>query len=104
TCFRPPTCALRAVPTRRSSDLGPLGRGAYEPGGGGCGDLRRAHPGIENAPLAEIARFAHPQPGTNVGKHSIGESLGADLTAGARSEEHTSELQSRFDLVCRLLL
>src|SRR5207249_5288032 len=25
-------------------------------------------------------------------------------TAGSRSEEHTSELQSRFDLVCRLLL
>src|SRR5699024_12323216 len=27
-----------------------------------------------------------------------------DLVAGGRSEEHTSELQSRFDLVCRLLL
>src|SRR5207249_11158046 len=27
-----------------------------------------------------------------------------DVAAGARSEEHTSELQSRFDLVCRLLL
>src|SRR5437868_12584593 len=27
-----------------------------------------------------------------------------DLVAGTRSEEHTSELQSRFDLVCRLLL
>src|SRR5699024_12151668 len=26
------------------------------------------------------------------------------LTARLRSEEHTSELQSRFDLVCRLLL
>src|SRR5437868_11279831 len=26
------------------------------------------------------------------------------LPAGMRSEEHTSELQSRFDLVCRLLL
>src|SRR5207249_10714759 len=25
-------------------------------------------------------------------------------SAGLRSEEHTSELQSRFDLVCRLLL
>src|SRR5438067_7465022 len=25
-------------------------------------------------------------------------------TLGGRSEEHTSELQSRFDLVCRLLL
>src|SRR5438874_10343524 len=27
-----------------------------------------------------------------------------DVTGGARSEEHTSELQSRRDLVCRLLL
>src|SRR5207249_9744689 len=27
-----------------------------------------------------------------------------DLYATVRSEEHTSELQSRFDLVCRLLL
>src|SRR5699024_11941022 len=26
------------------------------------------------------------------------------ITAHPRSEEHTSELQSRFDLVCRLLL
>src|SRR5207249_8586474 len=26
------------------------------------------------------------------------------VSAGLRSEEHTSELQSRFDLVCRLLL
>src|SRR5437868_12989828 len=26
------------------------------------------------------------------------------LVTGGRSEEHTSELQSRFDLVCRLLL
>src|SRR5207249_9014208 len=28
----------------------------------------------------------------------------AKQTQAARSEEHTSELQSRFDLVCRLLL
>src|SRR5438067_7003283 len=28
----------------------------------------------------------------------------ARLAVAARSEEHTSELQSRFDLVCRLLL
>src|SRR5207249_5465257 len=27
-----------------------------------------------------------------------------DLFSSLRSEEHTSELQSRFDLVCRLLL
>src|SRR5207249_12248760 len=30
--------------------------------------------------------------------------LGNGFRANARSEEHTSELQSRFDLVCRLLL
>src|SRR5207249_9966905 len=29
---------------------------------------------------------------------------GLDPEAAMRSEEHTSELQSRFDLVCRLLL
>src|SRR5437868_12622915 len=30
--------------------------------------------------------------------------LRGDPRRGTRSEEHTSELQSRFDLVCRLLL
>src|SRR5438105_9503969 len=30
--------------------------------------------------------------------------LGQKTVGGARSEEHTSELQSRVDLVCRLLL
>src|SRR5438067_8420358 len=35
----------------------------------------------------------------------IGRMLGIEIeTAPQRSEEHTSELQSRFDLVCRLLL
>src|SRR5699024_11333862 len=31
-------------------------------------------------------------------------SCGLDVCTKMRSEEHTSELQSRFDLVCRLLL
>src|SRR5699024_12199422 len=31
-------------------------------------------------------------------------STGKNITKNVRSEEHTSELQSRFDLVCRLLL
>src|SRR5207249_8594648 len=34
----------------------------------------------------------------------IGRELGQGPLVGTRSEEHTSELQSRFDLVCRLLL
>src|SRR5699024_12108347 len=32
------------------------------------------------------------------------EEVATDEIIEARSEEHTSELQSRFDLVCRLLL
>src|SRR5699024_11740529 len=36
---------------------------------------------------------------------SVPSSLSSDeATCRERSEEHTSELQSRFDLVCRLLL
>src|SRR5690349_23947456 len=39
---------------------------------------------------------------THVGRHP--EETATDCAFGARSEEHTSELQSRRDLVCRLLL
>src|SRR5699024_9943742 len=35
---------------------------------------------------------------------SVPEIAAAAVAAARRSEEHTSELQSRFDLVCRLLL
>src|SRR5207249_7546521 len=34
----------------------------------------------------------------------IGQCCPTSFTTGNRSEEHTSELQSRFDIVCRLLL
>src|SRR5699024_11841648 len=38
-------------------------------------------------------------------KNEIGHLIGEDVQFRfLRSEEHTSELQSRFDLVCRLLL
>src|SRR5207249_10191121 len=50
------------------------------------------------------------RPATSSG-HLKGESGGIfpigtipESSKGTRSEEHTSELQSRFDLVCRLLL
>src|SRR3712207_8777983 len=36
--------------------------------------------------------------------HEVGVDLAVELVADARSEEHTSELQSRQYLVCRLLL
>src|SRR5207249_7615790 len=36
--------------------------------------------------------------------HRLGQVHARRAWKGKRSEEHTSELQSRFDLVCRLLL
>src|SRR5699024_12003102 len=50
-----------------------------------------------------------PTPGTCPGAQPSPSPIGGPATeallcAPSRSEEHTSELQSRFDLVCRLLL
>src|SRR5699024_11945998 len=39
-----------------------------------------------------------------VGESGCGKSTTSMMVMRLRSEEHTSELQSRFDLVCRLLL
>src|SRR5699024_11758347 len=94
-------CHLHPLPTRRSSDLALdhiSGFGVNQP----------LVPGF----VPEIAvndRACEVLAGLAFGLKS-----GTDFTAGVsgvksvplfnRSEEHTSELQSRFDLVCRLLL
>src|SRR2546427_8241410 len=38
------------------------------------------------------------------GERAVGHQQGAAVRCGLRSEEHTSELQSQSNLVCRLLL
>src|SRR5699024_12694236 len=68
-----------------------LPRDEHPPAGGACrhrGD-HRDRPGRRADPHRP-RRTAEPRPGGGA--------------PPARSEEHTSELQSRFDLVCRLLL
>src|SRR5699024_12332508 len=53
---------------------------------------------FRSAQLGDLS--AQPQP-----THRLAQVVVAGAVAGVdRSEEHTSELQSRFDLVCRLLL
>src|SRR5438034_6283911 len=49
---------------------------------------------------------ARPSPNEYTHRSSAGtaDQLGITARSGARSEEHTSELQSHSDLVCRLLL
>src|SRR5207249_10545352 len=93
---------LLSFPTRRSSDLD---RGLYwiflEDGGR---TLLRSFADVERWTVAArwAARFHAatrdlPEAQTSVPRRRSSE-------ATSRSEEHTSELQSRFDLVCRLLL
>src|SRR5699024_11513376 len=78
---RLPPRRLPSFPTRRSSDLQRLTRAQPLDDRGG-----RLHGGGE----------------TPLGLLTGGVDLHQDVER--RSEEHTSELQSRFDLVCRLLL
>src|SRR5699024_10753742 len=53
--------------------------------------------------FAVTAIFRHPM-GLPIPHTAIVPRKKAQLGKHLRSEEHTSELQSRFDLVCRLLL
>src|SRR3712207_7631794 len=73
-----------------------LFRSGPEPGAG-RGDRGGVRAALEGGALPLRAQEWLPDRGPAVGEH------GANRT-GARSEEHTSELQSRQYLVCRLLL
>src|SRR5699024_12025091 len=83
----------------------------------GCGDAGRQDPA--RAESAVLARPGHRRDGRGPGtesearapngqgadeRHRTGAQTAGPTGLGWRSEEHTSELQSRFDLVCRLLL
>src|SRR5207248_9972241 len=97
-CGVPPRVAP-SFPTRRSSDLW-LGRDGAAPGAEPVDRSRRPHhsPG-RTAPAMEAKvvalRRQHPCWGGRKLHHRL---------VALRSEEHTSELQSPYDLVCRLLL
>src|SRR5687768_17987687 len=52
-------------------------------------------------PYTTLFRSGRPPPASERGPEPSTDSRGS---AGLRSEEHTSELQSRLHLVCRLLL
>src|SRR5699024_1745607 len=103
-------CPSRIPPARSSSWRSVMPRGAsYWPGLVTCPDrlnrpwhLERSVPIESNQPSP-----SRTMPGTEAIDSTLFTTVGRayrPATAGNRSEEHTSELQSRFDLVCRLLL
>src|SRR5207248_4166145 len=84
---------LHSFPTRRSSDL----------------DRLRAIPGVRSASVSSITpvchcRFAGEVVIEGYAPKSRDDSMASFNNVSDRSEEHTSELQSPYDLVCRLLL
>src|SRR5260370_18914150 len=53
---------------------------------------------------APVARAVSPSPSSQVTSTTSSASTASALARWTRSEEHTSELQSHLNLVCRLLL
>src|SRR5207249_12240720 len=87
----PTTTIYTLSPTRRSSDLE---------------DVARAHSAVRLGKLNvdESPRTAERFQITSIPTMILFKDGKPEPFRGSRSEEHTSELQSRFDLVCRLLL
>src|SRR5699024_12698350 len=88
-------------PTRRSSDLACAGRARFAEA-----VLRAAaDAGVtvdpDSASFSDWVVELCPRVSLSLGP---GDEAAAAVLTSSRSEEHTSELQSRFDLVCRLLL
>src|SRR5207249_10856377 len=95
---------LHSFPTRRSSDLSnfdstkvyPLVDYIYPVPGANVGQWGFIMPDVmEPRALAEVGFVVTQIMGRGTGSRS-------KAFLDVRSEEHTSELQSRFDLVCRL--
>src|SRR5699024_11259783 len=92
-----------SFPTRRSSDLCILGLATTYLRFFGTSNIRQRFLTPSCLSLGETARQMVPSPLDSSATMSCA-SMGLSPRSAHRSEEHTSELQSRFDLVCRLLL
>src|SRR5207249_5245 len=55
-------------------------------------------------PYTTLFRSIYVEHAGRAGVFTVQDKDSLEVLADQRSEEHTSELQSRFDLVCRLLL
>src|SRR5690606_39551545 len=96
----PADSATSALPTLSLHDALPIYDGNVWAASEGSGTVVRVDPDdADRCPDTEIPAGARPM---GVAIDSEGMLWVANL--GGRSEEHTSELQSRENLVCRLLL
>src|SRR5205814_5262075 len=101
---RPPTHRhLHSFPTRRSSDLRSR-RLSSESGRVGCLSRVGGHTVVAGYGRSQGGAARGPATGPSTYKDDFARPIVRLLDLTARSEEHTSELQSLRHLVCRLLL
>src|SRR5699024_11432064 len=93
---------LRSFPTRRSSDLKEQVREIETQVMNIVSTLQKNIDAEDERDRHE--KYAKLEALFNDGKRAYDTLRDTSLEFTHRSEEHTSELQSRFDLVCRLLL
>src|SRR5207247_10143371 len=95
---------LPPFPTRRSSDLGDVAaRGAADdPGRGARGRAAGFLFDPDDCRRLPAALDADPHRGPALPPHGPDARVRPGRRLVLRSEEHTSELQSRVDIVCRL--
>src|SRR5690606_41736375 len=97
-------CDLHSLPTRRSSDLEVIAE-LETRFRGSPAELLAQRVAEEPGTLRDLARDLEFDEGTALEAARTALAEGRLRSIGAnRSEEHTSELQSRENLVCRLLL
>src|SRR5207249_12079692 len=94
--FSPPTAPTEIYTLSLHDALPILRRGRRAGGGRPALDARHPRHRVRARWRPERERRVPQPPQPGRGRRAGG--------VGRRSEEHTSELQSRFDLVCRLLL
>src|SRR5690606_40883086 len=97
-----PDPVLLSFPTRRSSDL-PSGSPGGDAPSSAAASVHRDSASSASTPYASSNTASTRCPGARPAMCNA-RAPSATAAAPARSEEHTSELQSRENLVCRLLL
>src|SRR5207253_11382632 len=94
---------LPSFPTRRSSDLLGFERRHNAVARAASADFSSFHAAIRDGLPIAPAYYPHVRALNRVGA-AVADRRPLPLLRASRSEEHTSELQSRGHLVCRLLL
>src|SRR5207248_4243303 len=95
---------LHSFPTRRSSDLFEIAQDQLQSGKFWIGIVLQRKCQIEPLTLIERSPLLALRHAPTQRVEEISIIADAQLQMFFRSEEHTSELQSPYDLVCRLLL